>query len=293
MIPLIDVEQLRTFVAIVETGSFTQAGEVVHKTQSAVSMQIKKLEERLERSIFVRDGRGSKLTEHGERLLDYARRIVKLNVEALTAFSDAELCGRVRLGVPDDYADRYLPEIMARFSRVYPGAELTVVCAPSIDLITHIDGGDIDLAIITTCEGHRASEIFRRERLWWVTSNRHSVHREECLPLALGRATCLWRRSAIDQLGAIGRQHRILYTSANSGAVAAAVLAGLAVSVFPESGVRPGMRLLTAADGFPELPSCDIGLLRNTHESSALADALAGHIISSLDNLSQPARAAE
>jgi DNA-binding transcriptional LysR family regulator len=293
MAALIDIEQLRTFVAIVETGSFTQAAEVVHKTQSAVSMQIKKLEERLERPIFARDGRGSKMTEHGERLLDYARRIVKLNVEALAAFSDAELSGRVRLGVPDDYADRYLPEIMARFSRVYPGAELTVVCAPSIDLIVQIDAGDIDLAIVTTCEGHRAAEIFRRERLWWVTSSRHSVHREEPLPLALGRATCMWRRSAIERLGAIGRSHRTLYTSANSGAVAAAVLAGLAVSVFPESGIRPGMRLLTAADGYPELPSCDIGLLRNTHESSALADALAGHIISSLDNLSQPAQAAE
>ena len=242
MTALIDVEQLRTFVAIVETGSFTQAAELVHKTQSAVSMQIKKLEERLAHPIFARDGRGSKLTEHGERLLDYARRIVKLNIEALTAFSDAELSGRVRLGVPDDYADRYLPEIMARFSRVYPGAELTVVCAPSIDLIVQIDAGDIDLAIITTCEGSRAAEIFRRERLWWVTSNRHSVHREERLPLALGRATCMWRRSAIERLGAIGRSHRILYTSANSGAVAAAVLAGLAVSVFPESGIRPGMR---------------------------------------------------
>jgi len=293
MTALIDVEQLRTFVAIVETGSFTQAAELVHKTQSAVSMQIKKLEERLGHPIFARDGRGSKLTEHGERLLDYARRIVKLNIETLAAFSDADLSGRVRLGVPDDYADRYLPEIMARFSRVYPGAELTVVCAPSIDLIVQIDAGDIDLAIITTCEGSRAAEIFRRERLWWVTSNRHSVHREERLPLALGRATCMWRRSAIERLGAIGRSHRILYTSANSGAVAAAVLAGLAVSVFPESGIRPGMRLLTAADGFPELPSCDVGLLRNTHESSALADALAGHIISSLDNLSQPAQAAE
>jgi DNA-binding transcriptional LysR family regulator len=293
MTTLFDAEQLRTFVAIVETGSFTQAAEVVHKTQSAVSMQIKKLEERVEHPIFARDGRGSKLTEHGERLLEYARRIVKLNVEALAAFSDAKLSGRVRLGVPDDYADRYLPEIMARFSRAYSGAELTVVCAPSIDLIVQIDAGEIDLAIITSCEGNRATEIFRRERLWWVTSNRHAVHREEPLPLALGRASCMWRRSAIERLGAIGRQHRILYTSANSGAVAAAVLAGLAVSVFPESGVRPGMRLLTAAEGFPELPSCDIGLLRNTRERSALADALAGHIVSSLDNLSQPAQAAE
>ncbi len=132
MTALIDVDQLRTFIAIAETGSFTKAAEVVNKTQSAVSMQMKRLEERLERPIFARDGRASKLTEDGQRLLDYARRIVKLNVETLAAFSDAELSGRVRLGVPDDYADRYLPEIMARFSRAYPGVELTVICEPTV-----------------------------------------------------------------------------------------------------------------------------------------------------------------
>ena len=112
MTAMLDIDQLRTFIAISETGSFTKAAEVVNKTQSAVSMQMKRLEERLERPIFSRDGRASKLTEDGQRLLDYARRIVKLNVETLAAFSDGELSGRVRLGVPDDYADRYLPEIM-------------------------------------------------------------------------------------------------------------------------------------------------------------------------------------
>ena len=127
MSALIDVDQLRTFIAIAETGSFTKAAEVVHKTQSAVSMQMKRLEERLGKPIFARDGRASKLTEDGDRLLDYARRIIKLNVEALAAFDDAELAGRVRLGLPDDYADRYLPEIMARFSRAYPSVELTVI----------------------------------------------------------------------------------------------------------------------------------------------------------------------
>src|SRR5258708_39308701 len=103
MTALIDIDQLRTFIAIAETGSFTKAAEFVHKTQSAVSMQMKRLEERLGRPIFTRDGRASKLTEDGERLLDYARRIVKLNVEALAAFSTAELTGRVRLGLPGDY----------------------------------------------------------------------------------------------------------------------------------------------------------------------------------------------
>jgi DNA-binding transcriptional LysR family regulator len=292
MTALLDVDQLRTFIAIAETGSFTRAAEVVNKTQSAVSMQMKRLEERLERAIFTRDGRASKLTEDGQRLLDYARRIVKLNVETLAAFSDEELSGRVRLGVPDDYADRYLPEIMARFSRVYPGVELTVICEPSVDLLERIDANQIDLAIVTNCESKRASETFRRERLLWVTSNRHPTHTEQPVPLALGRPSCSWRRAAIEKMEAVGRPFRVLYSSSNAGAVAAAVLSGLAVSVLAESGLRPGMRVLTAADGFPELPACHVGLVRTAHESSALADALAEHIVSSLDNLSE-AQAAE
>ena len=293
MSALIDVDQLRTFIAIVETGSFTKAAVVVHKTQSAVSMQMKRLEERLDRPIFARDGRASKLTDDGKRLLDYARRIVKLNVEALAAFNDKELTGRVRLGLPDDYADRYLPEIMARFSRAYPGVELTVLCEPSVELFERIDSNELDLAIVTNCESSRPSGTFRRERLLWVTSNRHSTHTEDPLPLALGRSTCGWRRAAIECLDTIGRPYRLLYSSVNAGAVAAAVLAGLAVSVSPESGLRPGMRVLNPAGGFPELPSCSIGLIRNAHEASALADALAEHIISSLDNLSNAAQAAE
>src|SRR5712672_4092156 len=293
MTALIDIDQLRTFIAIAETGSFTKAAEIVHKTQSAVSMQMKRLEERLDRPIFARDGRASKLTEDGERLLDYARRIVRLNIEALAAFADSELSGRVRLGVPDDYADRYLPEIMARFSHSYPAVELSVICEPSVDLLERIDANELDLAIVTNCESKRASETFRRERLLWVTSNRHSTHLEERLPLALGRPSCLWRQSAVEKLESIGRPYHVLFTSANSGAVAAAVLSGLAVSVFPESGLRPGMRVLTPAEGFPELPACGVGLIRNPHERPKLADALAGHIISSLDNLSEARDAAE
>jgi len=295
MAALIDIDQLRTFIAIVETGSFTRAADIVHKTQSAVSMQMKRLEERVGRPVFARDGRASKLTEDGDRLLDYARRIVKLNIEALAAFTETDLAGRVRLGVPDDYADRYLPEIMARYSRAYPGVELTVICEPSDQLVMHIDANELDLAIITSCTGAyaRPAEMFRVERLLWVTSSRHSIHQEERLPLALGRSSCFWRRSAIDILETMGRPYRVLYTSANSGAVAAAVLAGLAVSVMPESGLRPAMRVLTPAEGFPELPSCRIGLIRSPHEHSSLADALAGHIVSSLDNLSDASRAAE
>ena len=141
MTALLDVDQLRTFIAIAETGSFTRAAEVVHKTQSAVSMQMKRLEERIERPIFARDGRASKLTEDGQRLLDYARRIVYLNVETLAAFSDAALSGRVRLGVPDGKSmsstgpatSRALPSLGAMCMRK-PGAAFTSQMAPPTSL---------------------------------------------------------------------------------------------------------------------------------------------------------------
>ena len=287
MVALLDVDHEKTFVAIADSGSFTRAAEVVHKTQSAVSMQMKKLEERVGRSLFERDGRTSRLTDTGERLLDYARRIVRLNLDALASFAEAELAGRVRLGVPDDYADRYLPEILARISQSNPRVEVTVVCEPTPMLIDRLNASNLDLAIITATKHQGQSTLIRRERLLWVTSGRHAVHESEPLPLALGQSFCAWRRAACTALDGVGRPYRVLYSSWNSTAVGAAVLAGLAVSVLAESAVRPGMRLLGASDGFPPLPSCKIALLRNALEPSDLADALAGHIITSLDNLSE------
>ncbi len=283
---LLDIDQLRTFLAIVDTGTFTRAAVTVHKTQSAVSMQIKKLEETVGRPLFDREGRSSRLTEDGEKLADYARRIVRLASDAMASFAEAELAGRVRLGVPDDYADRYLPEILARFSQSNPRVEVTVVCEPTPMLVDRINASDLDIAIITQTETRGYASVVRRERLLWVTSSRHTVHEVAPLPLALGRAFCTWRQAATLALDAVGRTHRVLYSSWNSTAVGAAVLAGLAVSVLPESAVRPGMRILGATEGFPTLPSCKIALMRNHAEGSALVDALAGHIVSSLDNLS-------
>jgi DNA-binding transcriptional LysR family regulator len=293
MAHVLDADQLKTFVAIADTGSFTRAAEIVFKTQSAVSMQMKRLEERVGRPLFGRDGRHAKLTEDGERLLDYARRIVRLNLECVASFTEADLKGRIRLGVPDDYADRYLPEILARFARSNPRTEVTVVCEPTPMLAERIGGGDIDLAIITHVEGRGQGEIIRIEPLLWVTSARHCVHEEDPLPLALGRPTCNWRQAAVEALESKGRRFRVLYASWNSTAVGAAVVAGLAVSVLPESAVRPGMRILGPAEGFSTLPSCKIGLLRTRHDPSILSNALAEHIIQSLDNLQSFKVAAE
>lgn len=287
---MLDLDQLRTFVAIAEYGSFTRAAEMVHKTQSAVSMQMRRLEERIGRPIFMREGRLSRLTEEGEKLLHYARRLVQLNDETLAAFDETEVQGMVRLGTPDDYAGRFLPEILARFSRSNPKAEVSVVCAPTANLIDLVVANELDVAIITHVEkpGGQRDEVIRREPLLWVTSARHAVENEDVLPLALGRATCGWRRAALLALRSVGREHRLLYSSWNSTAVGAAVLAGLAVSVLPESALRPGMRVLAEADGFPKLPECEIAVMRSWHQHSRVTEALVEHIISSLDNLSVP-----
>ena len=130
----LDLDQLQTFVAIADAGSFTRAADEVHRTQSAVSMQMRRLEERIGKPLFQKDGRTNRLTEEGERLLSYARRMLRLNRETLAAFDDTSLEGQVRIGTPDDYADRFLPEIMGRFARSNPRVELSVICEPTANL---------------------------------------------------------------------------------------------------------------------------------------------------------------
>ncbi|MGB3503568.1 MAG: LysR substrate-binding domain-containing protein [Mesorhizobium sp.] len=284
----LDLDQLQTFIAISDTGSFTKAADEVFRTQSAVSMQMRRLEERIGKPLFEKDGRTNRLTAEGERLLAYARRMIRLNRETLAAFDDSSLEGQVRIGLPDDYADRFLPEIMGRFARSNPRIEMSVICEPTINLAELVRRGQLDIALVTHCEDVKATEIVRREPLLWVTSASHAVHEEPILPLALGRPTCAWRRAATEGLTRIGRPHRVLFTSWSAQVVIAAVMSGLAVSVLAECALRPGMRVLGEADGLPGLPDCEIGILRGHGGQHDIVDAVARHISDSLDNISTP-----
>ncbi len=283
--PTLDADQLKTLIAIAETGSFTRAASEVNKTQAAVSMQIRRLEETIGRRLFAKNGRQNKLTSDGEHLLEYARRIVALNNEAMAILTKPELAGHVRIGTPDDYADRFLPQIFARFARTHPLVEVDILCEASLSLLPRVMEGEIDLAIVTHCDAARHGQVIRRERLFWVTSPRHDIHERDPLPLAMGPVTCAWRQGAVQALDADRHPYRILYSSPSATALSAAVLSGLAVSVMPESAVRPGMRRLGEEDGLPELPPCDIALLRAPGAQSSSVEALAHHIIESLSNL--------
>jgi len=281
----LDVDLLKTFIAIADGGSFTRAAAEVHKTQSAVSMQMKRLEEVIGRPLFVREGRQSRLTGDGEHLLDYARRIVKLNDEAVMTFTAPELSGLVRMGTPDDYADCFLPVILARFARTHPQIQVQVDCRPSGELMRRVSDNALDLALFSCGSSVTAGEIIRREPLVWVTSVRHCTHEDSPVPLALPQPGCAWRGTALEALDAIGRDYRLAFVSPNSTAINAAVMAGLAVAAVPESTLRPGMRVLGEDEGYPSLGTFDIGLLRSSEDLSSAGHALAAHIVDSLGNL--------
>ena len=281
----LDIDLLKTFIAIADYGSFTRAANEVHKTQSAVSMQMKRLEETIGRAVFVREGRQSRLTADGENLLDYARRIVKLSDDAVLSFACPELSGHVRMGTPDDYADRFLPEILVRFARTHPLIQVQVECRPSAELVELTRAGKLDIAMVTFGQGIADGEVIRKEHLVWVASTRHCLEGEKQVPLALPHAGCAWRNKALSALENAGMESRIVFSSPNSAAIAAAVTAGLAVSAIPQSTMKPGMKLLTVADGFPDLGSFDIGLLRSNDELPSAANAFADHIVDSLGNI--------
>jgi DNA-binding transcriptional LysR family regulator len=293
MIPNLDVDLLKTFLAIADNGSFTKAADEVHKTQSAVSMQMKRLEELVGTPLFAKDGRMSRFTGDGERLVDYARRIVAINDEAIYAFAKPDLTGTIKFGTPDDYAERFLPEILARFARTHPMVTVDVECLGSGQLFERCKRGEMDLALVTHGCDILTEEPVRREKLVWVTSTRHHAHMAEVLPLAVSHAGCGWRSMVLRSLDAQQRKFRVAYSTPNSNAVNAAVLQGLAVGAIPELCLRPGMRILTEKDGFPSLGTFDIGLVRKPGKANKAIEALARHVTESLSTLQGQLIAAE
>ena len=291
MLPNLDIDLLKTFLAIADTGSFTRAAERVNKTQSAVSMQMKRLEELLGRPLFARDGRASRFTPDGDRLIEYARRMATINDEAVSAFTKPELTGTLRFGTPDDYADHILPEILARFARTHPLVTVDVECLSSTELFERTRRGEIDLALVTFGCDIITDLPVRREALVWVTSPRHNVHLLDILPVASPH--CEWRKAVLDALDSQQRKYRIAYSSSNSNAISAAVTTGLAVGAVPEMCVRPGMRVLGERDGFPPLGTFDIGLVRKPGRGNSATDALARHVTESVANMNKAMLAAE
>ena len=275
---MLDTDQLRSFLAIVDTGSFTRAAERVNKTQSAVSMHIRRLEEQLGCALFIKQGRGTRLSEEGERLIDYARRIIQTEAGALAALSRKGLSGRVRLGMPDDYAEFFLADVLTRFCRSHPLVEISVLCESSLNLDVQVRGSALDLAVVTETVGIGGIEIIREDQLAWVAAKRFNLEDDAAVPVALGSTTCAWRQGAERALRSVNRSSRALFLSNNYSAIAPVVRAGLAVTILPIGCVPADLRTLGLECGLPTLPTSRMGIIRAPGRPSDEADALADAI---------------
>jgi DNA-binding transcriptional LysR family regulator len=275
---MLDTDQLRSFLAIVDTGSFTRAAEQVHKTQSAVSMHVRRLEEQLGVTLFVKQGRGARLTAEGEQLIDFARRIMQTEASAMAALSRRGLRGLARFGVPDDYAEAFLPRILERFSRHHPLVETSVTCENSHELAALTRAGALDIALVTDFDGLEGFELIREEPLEWVASTRFQRKAGEPIPLALGSSSCIWRKIADQALEGWREPVRTLFASKNYSAIGAVVRAGLAVTVLPAGMAVQGLRALAVSDGLPQLPLTRMGLIHRpgplSEETKAFAEAV-------------------
>jgi DNA-binding transcriptional LysR family regulator len=275
---MLDLELLRSFVSVVDAGGFTRAGERVHRTQSTVSQQIKRLEESLGRPLLHRNGKRATLTEEGERLLSYARRILALAAEARDVVARPAGDGVVRLGIPEDFAAYRLTEALSEFARSRPGLRLDVRCDLSVTLRRDLERGDLDVAMVKRAAGESGGTALWTEQLHWIASHRRPLDtRRDPVPLAVFGQGCLYRNRAIHALESAGRSWHIAYTSPNLAGVQAAVSAGLGVSILSDVAILGDHRVLGPEDGFPPIDNTEVALIlapESTPAARRLADLL-------------------
>lgn len=278
----LQLDWLKCFAAVVDAGSLSSAAGEVHRSQSAVSMQIKKLEEALGRRLLERGARNVKLTPEGQTLLGYARRILDLQAEALVAVCGEELTGHVRLGVPDDYAAKYLTPVLKRFASRHGGVEIELDCEQSTALIPRVARGELDLALISRDHSRRGILLFR-EPMVWVGSPQFELWRRDPLPIAVYEDASLARRGAIDALAKQGRRYKIVCHSSNLAGQIAAVESGLAVTALTQCCAPAHLQVLGGEHGLGLLESIPVAVYRSpASRGSKAVDSLQSLLVSTL-----------
>ena len=273
----LEIGLLRTFVAVAHTRSFTRAAERLNRVQSAISMQIKRLEEIVGARLFERSRRSVRLTRDGEQLLAHANRLIRLNELALADLGRPSVTGRIRLGVTDTSA-MYLRPILARFAEAFPLTEFEISCARSWEALDALEADEVDLALVTQPCGRSGGRTVRREPLRWVAAKSSPVAEMDPLPLAIFAQGCIYRRAILEALDACGRNWRLAYSSPSRDVLRMAVETGLVVTVLPDSLIGPGLRRLGEKDGLPALPEMEILLHEKTAATDRSLDVLAGVI---------------
>ncbi len=274
---MLDLDLLHAFVCVVDAGGFTRAGERVHRTQSTVSQQIRRLEMATGRPLFARTGRAVRLTDDGERLLGYARRILALSAEAKAALSTTSPVTPVRLGMPDDIPVADLTKAVAAFAAAHRDIRLSVRCGLSLDLEADLNRGELDVVLLKREPGRPGARAVWPEHLAWIGSAAAPLplaDRSEPVPLVAFPLGCLYRNRAIDALERAGRTWRIAYECPNLSGIQAAVEYGLGVGLLERRALLPTHQVLGEADGLPDVKVTELCLCVRDGAGPA-ADALA------------------
>ncbi|WP_439498546.1 LysR family transcriptional regulator [Bosea sp. (in: a-proteobacteria)] len=286
----LDPDLLQAFLAVADLRSFTRAAGKLNRTQSAVSMQVRRLEERLGAELFHRSTVHVELSASGEALVGYARRILLLNDEAVSRLRERETQGHAKLGVMDDYGILLVPPLLASFAALYPRIQIEMQTGLTAAMTDRL-GEAYDLVIAMHPVGQGGGILLRREQALWAVGTERSALAQEPLPIALYPRGCLFREWAVAALDEAGKSWRLAFVSHSLAAVEAVAAQGLAVTVVKSGTCPPSLRMLTEADGLPPLPRADIRL----HKAPGLSQAaalLADHLVSALAQPSRHGRSA-
>jgi DNA-binding transcriptional LysR family regulator len=274
----LDLDLLRTFTMIAETRALNRAADRVGRSQAAISMQVKRLEEIVNQPLLKRTGRGVLLTGHGERLLLHAQKILRAHDEALAELSGAGLSGTIRFGCPDDYAVVFLPLLLRDFASQHPQVLVEVYCAPTPRLLERLENHTLDIAMISLPGNTIEEAIIRREPLVWVGAKGGDAAQMEPLQLALSDPDTLDHIAAISELDNAGRQYRLAYASHSVSGLTAVVRSGQAIAVLTQTAVPNDLQILPAESGLPQLPDVSITVKLDSKKPSALVSAFEDHI---------------
>ncbi|MGF6211414.1 LysR family transcriptional regulator [Comamonas sp. 4034] len=283
------LDWLKCFVAVVDTGTLSSAATEVFRSQSAVSMQIKKLEDAMGHRLLDRSSRRLQLTPEGQTLLGYARRMLDLQAEARQALHNQPLTGRVRLGVPDDYAQKYLTPVLRRFALRHSSVEIELNCEQSTALIPRVAQGDLDVALVSRDHARRGILLFH-EPMVWVGSPQFELWRRDPLPIAVYEEASLARRGAMHALAQQGRRYKVVYNSSSLAGQIAAVESGLAVAALTQCSAPAHLQQLGIEHGLGPLVPMEVAAYRSrASRGNAAVDGLQQLLVQTLRQASRPA----
>jgi DNA-binding transcriptional LysR family regulator len=261
---ILDLASLQTLLAIVELDGFGKAAQRLHRTPGAISLQIKTLEEKLGVALFRKTGRQQTLTEAGELLVGYARRLLQLNEEAVLALQaqGEYLGGKVRFGMPQDFADSWLQPTLAQFSRAHPAVRIDIKVERSGTLLTHLQSGELDLVLAFGEASTAASQVLARVPLRWIAAPDFTIAPTDPVPLLLLEEPCGFRQTAIDALDRARRPWRIVLTSESVSGIWAAARAGLGVAARSTVHMPAGLAVVDETLKLPALKTVPVSLHR-------------------------------